>query len=116
MNPHLTESIVEHVFAHFVIFPSDFVNLDKTHSLMSYDYLLPEKLHFEIGGKIASHNVWGCQLQMGVVEFRILLGDCSGPEANEYAMIIQGKDMPTWGCHFSYDVDDFSEKEAMIAC
>jgi len=47
MNYVLMEEIVKHVLANLAIMPSDFVNLERTKSLTSKDFLLKEKLNFE---------------------------------------------------------------------
>src|SRR5574339_296325 len=104
MNPHLRAEIVRHVFSNFGIIPSDFVNKEKTRSLMSKDYLLPETLSFEDeDGIISSNKIWGCQLSADVQEIKILAGDCTmDPDSPEFCMLIQLKNAPAYGLYLSF--------------
>jgi hypothetical protein len=114
MNRHLTESIIEHIFSHFVILSSTFVDVNKTRSLISPDFLLSEKLRFEIDGEMLSNKIWGCQITIGANEFKILLGDCGAMD--EFAMIVYSNDLPTWGLYLACNDQSDFDKEAMIAC
>lgn len=121
MNLELLQHIVKHVFASFAIIPSDFINLDRTKSLMNPEYLLPEKLHFEAEEGPISNKVWGCQLTFMKQDVKILLGDCTIPQPEDhqfrlgpnrsFAMLVSIKDMPIYGLFYDGD-----EQEPMIAC
>lgn len=103
MNLALVKEIVSHIYAHFAIIPSDFVNMDKTDSLINPFYLLKEQVVFESEGTSYHGKVWGCQMSIGQQEIKVLLGDCTlDKEYPEFVMIVQPKDAPVYGlylCH-----------------
>lgn len=115
MNKMLTSQIVRHIFSNFMIIPSDFVDVKKTKSLMSNDFLLSEKLIFELeDGEILKNKVWGCQIPIEHQEVRILLGDCSQEKnISEYCLLIQLKNSPTYGLYLAHGD---SLEEVLIAC
>jgi len=109
MNRHLMEAIVRHVFANFVIIPSDFVNFNRSKSLMDKEFLLSDHIPF-IGedGQITKNRVWGCQLVSDQQEIKIFLGDCSQEkDTPEYALLICVKNAPSYGIYLvvSEEVD-----------
>lgn len=120
MNKKLTEQIVYHIFSNLGILPSTFINLDGTKSLIDKQFLLPEKLKFEIENEeIIQKNIYGCQISItDSKEFKMLLADCT-QEKNlpEYALLVQLKDSPTFALYLVFNqlVDDPPETEAMIA-
>lgn len=111
MNRHLTEAMVEHIYESFSIMPSDFINLN-SRPLINAAYLLTNKLRFEMDGQLVQHSVWGCQVNVGGKDFKVLLGDCSD-NTHAFAMVVCGKDLPTWGLYLRFDEE---AKEAMIGC
>lgn len=120
MNRILTETIVRHVLANLAVIPSDFVNIDKSKSLMSKEFLLPEKLMFEAedGGSVRG-KVWGCQISVQQQELKMMIGDCTTEEElPEFCLIIQLKDAPAYGVYLVYNdfVGDQVGSEALIAC
>jgi hypothetical protein len=103
MNLALVKEIVSHIYSHFAIIPSNFVNLDKTSSLMDPFYLLNERISFEVEGEPYHGKVWGCQMSIGQQEIKILLGDCAlDKNYPEFVMIVQPKDAPAYGLYFIY--------------
>lgn len=111
MNRRLTEAMVEHIYESFGIMPSEFISAN-SHPLINAAYLLPDKLRFEVDGELVQHSVWGCQVNISGKEFKVLLGDCSD-ETHAFAMVVCGKDLPSWGLYLRFDDN---AKEAMIGC
>lgn len=103
MNPVLRNEIVKHIFTNFGIISSDYVNNDKTQSLISQEYLLPEKLTFEDdNGTVYNNKVWGCQLSVGSQEIKVLLADClQEKDVPEFCLLIQLKDAPAYGVYLN---------------
>ena len=116
MNRHLTEAMIKHIYESFAIMPSDFINLN-ARPLIDAAYLLPDKLRFEMDGELVQHSVWGCQVNVSGKDFKVLLGDCSD-DAHAFAMVVCGKDLPTWGLFLRFDEipDQYTDEEAMIGC
>lgn len=117
MNRILTEQIVQHILANLGVLPALHVS-EKTPSIIDKQFLLSEKVSFEIDGEVVRKNVYGCQITItGSKEFKMLLVDCGAPEMPEYCLVVQLKDAPTFGLSFLcgpsavYDLDP----EAMIA-
>ena len=114
MNRKLMEDIVRHIFANLAVIPSTFVNIDKTKSLMSKDFVLNEMLSFENEDGIINNKIWGCQISVEQQELKILLGDCSQEKNTpEYCLVVQLKDAPAYGV---YLVCEPENSEALIAC
>lgn len=118
MNLALRYEIVKHIFAGFGVVPNTFINLDKSKSLNTKEFLLPETIPFnEENDKIIQQPIWGCQFIVEGHEVKVLLADCkqtSGPD--EYALLVWMKDLPIYGIYLTYsDSEDFSH-EALIAC
>jgi hypothetical protein len=113
MNKQLLDSIVKHVFANLAVIPSDFVNLDRSKSLMEKEYLLDRKLNFSGEGKAG--QVWGCQMSSDQQEVKFLLGDCSlDSNTLEYCLLVTLKGAPSYGLYLVQS-DEF-DSEPMIAC
>lgn len=115
MNRQLLESIIRHVFANLAIIPSDFVNLDKTKSLKSKEYLLDQRLTFEGSDDKRHGQVWGCQFSSEQQEVKMLLGNCTQEDnITEYCLIVSLKEAPAFGLYWvqSEEVDN----EPLIAC
>lgn len=109
MNKILREEIVKHIMSNFLIISSDFINVDKSKSLMSDDLLLDSKLNFENNNK----NIWGCQLLLDKQEFKIIVGDCTQDKKYpEFCIVAQLSGTPAYGLYFVYDESD---SEALIA-
>jgi hypothetical protein len=104
MNPQLRAEIVRHVFANFGVIPSEYVNREKSKSLMMKDYLLPESLSFEDeDGIISEQKIWGCQLSADIQEIKILLSDCTqDDDSPEFCLLIQLKNAPAYGLYLTY--------------
>jgi hypothetical protein len=116
MNTKLREEIVKHIFANFAIIPSNHINLDKTNSLMSREFLLPETMSFTLeDNNIIRRKVWGCQISAQKQEVKILLCDSSlEKEIPEYTLIVQAKDTPMYGLYIVSNPQ--VESQALIAC
>lgn len=101
MNQDLIEQIVLHIYSQFAIIPSSFVDLGKTKSLRSKEYLLLDKLTFELDDNSSIQNrVWGCQLKVQNDTMTVLLGDCTlDKEQPEFALIFSTNDTPTYGLY-----------------
>lgn len=109
MNQALLKEIVKHIYATFGVIPSDFLNV-QTGSLLQAQYLLSDKISFQIDGNDRQGKMWGCQLTLSNSQIKVLLGECTmDPEYPEFSMIIQAKEAPMYGL---YDVKD---NYAMIA-
>jgi hypothetical protein len=114
MNRTLMENIVRHVFANLAIIPSAFVNIDKTKSLMSKDFVLNDTLSFE--GCVVKNKIWGCQVLAEQQELKILLGDCSQErQTPEYCLVVQLKDAPAYGIYLVCNSNG-EDSEPLIAC
>jgi len=114
MNKVLMENIVRHVFSNLAVIPSAFVNIDKTKSLMSKEFLLNDTLSFENESGIVKNKIWGCQISADQQELKILLGDCSQEkQVPEYCLIVQLKDAPAYGI---YLICNSENAESLIAC
>jgi len=119
MNTRLLEQIVRNIFENFRVIPSEFVDSDKTKSLITDEFLLKDRLSFDVDGVSKSNRIWGCQMTHGDSEFKIILGDCSQEEnIPEFCLIIQITGAPTYAVYLVYN--DLVNKEVpsdpMIAC
>jgi hypothetical protein len=120
MNQKLTEQIVYHVLANLGALPSTFVGQKATQSLIDKQFLLPEKVSFEIeGGEIQRKNIYGCQITVtNSKEFKMLLADCTqDKDLPEYCLLVQLKDSPTFALYLVFNqlVSEPTDSEAMIA-
>jgi hypothetical protein len=114
MNKNLTNSIVNHIFANLLVIPSDFINIDKSKSLISKEYLLNKKLVFEEEGNVFNNNIWGCQMSTGDQTFKLILADCTGSSNElEYCLLIVSTDLPTYGCYLASS--DLEENNSLIS-
>ncbi len=120
MNQKLTEEIAYHVLSNLGVLPSDFVNFEKTKSITSDQFILPEKMTFETtDGKVIRNKVYGCQIAVTPQkEFKLLLADCT-QEKNvpEYCLFIQLKGAPAFAVYLIFNrlVEDPPESEALIS-
>lgn len=118
MNQKLTEEIVYHVLANLGALPSAFVDQETTRSVIDKQFLLPEKLTFEMEGEVLRKNVYGCQIAVGGKDLKLLLADCGQNNTfPEFCLITQLRDAPTFGMYLIYNglnVESF-DPEAMIA-
>lgn len=113
MNRRLLEEIIKHVLSNFLIIPSSFIDIENSKSLMSPEYLLKDKLSFQLeDGNTASNKVWGCQISSEENEVRILLADCSN-DYNEYALLVRVKKSPAYAAYIV--IDDDIDSEALVA-
>jgi hypothetical protein len=119
MNSKLTEQIVFHILANLGVLPSDFVNQDITKSLIDTSHMLPEKVSFEIDGKVIRNNIYGCQVMVAdSKELRLMLADCTQEkDFPEYALLVQLKDAPAFGVYMIYTKksEEKVDPEVMIA-
>lgn len=120
MNPQLTEQIAYHVFANLGILPASFVNQEQTKSVADLQFLLPEKLTFQVeGGKDLQKNIYGCQIAItDTKDFKMLIADCTQEkDVPEYGVVLRLKDAPTFGVYLIFNklVEDPPEAEALIA-
>lgn len=115
MNQKLTEQIANHILSNLGIVPSSFVDAGQTRSVMDKQFILSEKIKFELDGNVFSKNIYGCQVSVvGDQEFKLLLADCT-QEKNipEYCLVAQLKDAPAFGI---YLISNSSvDAEALIA-
>jgi len=104
MNPKLRAEIVRHVFANFGVIPSEYINADKTRSLSSKEWLIPETLSFEDeDGIISEHKIWGCQLSADVQEVKVLLADCTQEDDfPEFCLLVQLKNAPAYALYLEF--------------
>lgn len=120
MNRVLTETIVRHVMANLAVIPSSFINLDKSKSIMSKEFLLPEKIVFEgEDGSKTQNKIWGCQISVEKQELKMLLGDCTqDKDLPEFSLVVQLKGAPAYGLYLVYNdlVGNQIDSEALISC
>jgi hypothetical protein len=107
MNQTLLREIVFHIYAHFGILPSDFINVKTSTSLLDPRFLLKEKLTFEIEGSLHKGKIWGGHMALLKQEVQVLVADCgAGTLVYDFAMIVQAKEAPTYGLYLSDDEED----------
>jgi hypothetical protein len=119
MNTELLNQIVRHIFSSLAVIPSSFIDVNKTKSLMTNEFLLKDTLSFEIEGKSITNKIWGCQLSAEDNELKIILGDCTQDrDIPEYCLIVQLKNFPTYGVYLVYNdlVGEDIPSEPLIAC
>jgi len=118
MNRQLMESIVRHIFSELAVISSEFIDYNRSHSLLDKQYNLPLKIKFEgdeVVGK-QSGQVWGCQISAENQEVKILLGNCSQEkDILEYALIVQLKDAPSYGMYLIHTRENIPS-DPMLAC
>jgi hypothetical protein len=117
MNQALTEQIVQHILANLGVVPTSYMS-EKTSSIIDKQFLLPEKVSFEVEDDVVQKNVYGCQISItDTKEFKMLLAECGTSELPEYCLLIQLKEAPTFGVSFLYGqlVEPPLDSEAMIA-
>ncbi len=98
------EQIVRHIMSNFVIMPHAYINMAKSKSLMSKEFLLSDKLTFiSSENEELKNNIWGCQISADQQEMKILLGDCTQNKMwPEFCLLIYLKDAPTYGLYLLY--------------
>jgi hypothetical protein len=100
MPKNLTKEIVKYIFSQLGI--TNPINNKFFKSLLDNDFILSEKISFEIDNKIVKKNIWGCQLTCSDQAFKMLVTDCS-QDTKEYYLISQLKDCPAYGLSFNED-------------
>lgn len=110
MNITLKTEIIKHIFANLAVIPSDYVNLDKTRSIMNNDFKLKESLSFEDSD--VKNNVWGCKMLSDKQEIKILIANCTIDSNKEYSLIFQLKDTPIYGLYYL----ESAPNKSVIAC
>jgi hypothetical protein len=114
MNAKLLEQIVLHIFANFAIIKSDFVNIDKTKSLLNKDFLLDKNLIFEDDDSEIKNKVWGCQVSSDNQKIIILLGELSlNKDEQEFCLLVKMNNAPTYCLYLNLDDSAYFP---MIAC
>lgn len=106
MNDALLEQIIKHIFYNLSIIKSPIINYDKTKSIMSPEFILENKLLFEIESEnhILKNNIWGCKSIIDQKDMIIMLGDCSqNIDYKEFCVIVQLKDTPAYGLYLNID-------------
>lgn len=115
MNIKLTETIINHIYSNLVIIPSDYVNQDKTQSILNKNYLLDKTLDFKDSKKSYNNKIWACQAISSDKTINLLVADCSlDKEIPEFCLIIKIDDLPSYGCYLVINEDYNSE--ALIGC
>ena len=116
MSIKLTEIIIDHIYSNLVIVPSDYVNQEKSQSILSKDFLLVDRTLDFKDSKNSYHNkVWSCQATSSDQTIHLMVGDCSLDEnIPEYCLIVKIDNLPTYGCYLVAD-EDYSS-DALIAC
>ena len=119
MNTKLTEQIACHILANLGVLPSTFVDQDNTRSVIDKQFLIQEKVSFEIDGEIVKKNIYACTKTItDSKEFRMLLADCTKEkDLPEYCLLIQLKDAPFFGVYLIFNqlVLDPPDSEVLIA-
>ncbi len=96
MSAELTNQIIIHIMENLGI------NSNKSKSLISKDYLLPEKLSFETDSEEFENSIWGCQFVVENKSLKLLLGNSSiSKHEKEYCLIVHLEDSPTYGLYLS---------------
>lgn len=100
MNSRLTTEIAIHVLSNLGIIESNFVNYQRTKSLIDPNFLLPEKVSFTLDNQQIHNHVYGSQVNLGGKDIKLLLADCSQEkDFPEYALLVQLKDAPAFGVY-----------------
>lgn len=119
MNNQLAEQIAYHILANLGILPASFVNKDLTMSIKDKQFLLPEKITFDMDGDTFHKNIYGCQVMVADgKDFKILLGDCTQDKLlPEYCLLAQLKDSPTFSVYliFTQLAETPTDPEVLIA-
>jgi len=118
MNNKLTEEITYHILSNLGVLPSEFVNQDASRSIIDKQFLLTEKISFQMEGQTINKSIYGCQLNFTNKFFKLILADCSqDSDIPEFAIIIHPPDAPTYGLYLAFTklVADPPDPEAMIA-
>jgi hypothetical protein len=119
MNQQLTEQIAYHVLANLGALPAPFINKETTKSLLDKQFMLPERITFEVDGETVKKNIFGCQVTVADgKDFKMLIIDCTQEkELPEFCLLINLKDAPCYGVYFVYSglVDEAVDSEALIA-
>jgi hypothetical protein len=118
VNNRLTEEIAYHILANLGVLPSEFVNSNTTKSVIDKQFLLADKIVFQLENQTVHRHVYGCHASVAEQDFRIVLADCT-QEKNvpEFAVIIQPPKAPTYGLYLAFNrlVENPPEAEAIIA-
>lgn len=117
MNYVLMEQIIRHVMSNLGVVPGLFIDINKSKSLRTKEFLLSEKLKFEMDDVISKNNIWGCQITVDHKDMKILLGDCSQRlNILEFCVVIQLQDAPAYGLYLVYNdlLPDRIESEPLL--
>lgn len=120
MNKGLLQEIVKHIISNLGVIPSNFVNKDKTQSIMDKNFFVKDKISFQDeNGEVYKNPMWSCEFNQADFSFKILLADCSEDKnIPEFAAIIQPSGAPAYGLYYIYTdlVNNTIDNEAMLAC
>lgn len=100
MSNALTIQIIKHIMFNIGVIKSN-----KIKSILDKEFLLNEKIKFDIDQRILNKKIWGCQININDKNLKILVGDCSIDQdlPKEYCMIIHLTDSPIYGLYLSFD-------------
>lgn len=118
MNYVLMEQIIRHVMSNLGVVPSSFVDLNRSKSLRTKEFLLNEKLKFELETGVVKKDIWGCQINIDHKDMKILLGDCTQqPNLLEFCVVVQLQDAPAYGLYIIYNdlIPELTESEPLLA-
>lgn len=119
MNQQLTEEIAYHILANLGILPAPFVNKELTKSIIDKQFLLPEKISFDLNGETIRKNIYGCQVNVADgKEFKLLVADCTADKnLPEYCLVVQLKGAPAYGVYMIFTglAQEATDSEVLIA-
>lgn len=119
MNRQLTEQIANHILANLGVLSASHVNKDTTKSLVDKQFVLPEKITFEVDGETVKKNIFGCQVTIADgKDFKMLLADCTQEkDLPEYCLLVNLKDAPCYGVYFVFPelAEEEVDSEVLIA-
>lgn len=121
MNQTLTEEIAYHILANLGVFPSNFVDMGNTQVLLDKQFILPEKLSFELeDGSVLKKNLYGAQVAVtDKKNLKILVADCTQEkDLPEFCIVTKLDDAPAFGVYLVYNKGmdpPLPDAEAMIA-
>lgn len=118
MNKELTEQIICQILSGLGIWPSDSINIEINKSLLDKQYLLSDKLTFEIDNDLLNCNLHGCQITTSDnKQFKILAANCTQDSLlPEFCFLVHLQDSPTYCGYLIFNKSNYQyDSEAMIA-
>lgn len=91
MQNKLTNEILFHIYSNIgLVVPTKI-------SLQSNEYLLPQSLELEGGGKL---NLWGSEVSINSSKLELLLAELTEDDREkEYVLVVKLEDCPAYGCY-----------------